>query len=252
MDSHTLCLFLLHKFDLICPIKFTNLHALFSQNNVRIRHAGHELGFREGSLELKNLQYVFYRLQEVGYRQSSLLCFQSHFTAFYLIKKHCHANWTCRAAMHMAKCECANVDVHVCVCEQQQAPRMCSSRLDILFTVPTHWQSFLHCERHSLKHIQTSLPGSTVKLIYLSIAPPVCLSSNPFHHSVILLSVCLHSSVIIRQKNVTHTSSPSPIRLYTSLRSEPRGPRKDTHTQTKLCKDSPQLHHYFFCCDFSV
>lgn len=132
--------------------------------------------------------------------------------------------------MRTEPCERAPVDAHACVCEFEQSPQMCSSRLDFLFTEPTHWQSFPHCERHTPKHIQTSLPGSTVKLIYLSIASPVCLSSNPFHHSVILLSVCLHSSVIIRQKIVTHTSSPELIRLYTSLRSKlQEPPERHTH-----------------------
>lgn len=157
-----------------------------------------------------------------------------------------HANWTYRATMCTASvwvCEPSDAHVVVCVCvcvsvcTFEQSPRMCSPRLGILFTEPTRWQSFAHYGRHTPKHIQTPLPGSTVKLIYLSIASPVCLSGNPFHHSVILLSVCLHSSVIIRQKSVTHTSSPEPIRLYTSLRSEPRGPperRTRTHTHPTL------------------
>lgn len=108
----------------------------------------------------------------------------------------------------------------------------------------------LRREKTYTRRIQTSAPGGTVRLIYLSIAPPVCLSRNPFHHSVILLSVCLYSSVIIRQKNVTHTSSPQPIRLRTSLRSEPRGPRRDSHTTElqEITSITPSSH----CCQISL
>lgn len=112
---------------------------------------------------------------------------------------------------------------------------MCSSRLDILFTEPTHRQSLLHCERHAPKHIQTSLADSTVKLIYLSIAPPACLSSNSFYHSTILFSVCLHSSVIIRPKKCnTYFLSFADKALYTSFRSKLWGPPKDTHTSNSV------------------
>lgn len=125
---------------------------------------------------------------------------------------------------------CSHVNACACARQCEQSPHTCSSRLSIPFTAPTRWQSPPRCERHTPEHIQTPLPGGTVKPIYLSMASPVCLSGNPFHHSVIPLSVCLHSSVIIGQKSVTHTSSLEPIRLYTSLRRKPQGPHKDMHT----------------------
>lgn len=143
-----------------------------------------------------------------GYRQyeeailssqsSFIYCFLSHQKAFFMLIELKEQPCVQRSV----SVRLWNARVCVCVCGFEQWPQTCSSRLDILFTEPTHWQSFLHRERHTPKHIRTSLPGSTVKLIYLSIAPPVCLSSNPFHHSVILLSVCFHSSVIIRQKKM--------------------------------------------------
>lgn len=129
---------------------------------------------------------------------------------------------------------------------------MCSSRLDILFTEPTHRQSLLHCERHAPKHIQTSLADSTVKLIYLSIAPPACLSSNSFYHSTILFSVCLHSSVIIRPKKCnTYFLSFADKALYTSLRSKLWGPPKDTHTHTQVTlRDLTSITPLFFLLSF--
>lgn len=105
----------------------------------------------------------------------------------------------------------------------------CAHPGSIFYSQSPHTDNHSHTVKVTPKHIGNfTARQCTVKRIYLSIAPPVCLSRNPFHHSVILLSVRLHSSVIIRQKNVTHTSSPQPIRLYTSLRSKPRGP-PETH-----------------------
>lgn len=63
-----------------------------------------------------------------------------------------------------------------------------------LTIIPSLWKAY------SYKHIQTSPPGSKVTPQHLSVASPVCLSFLPFHHSAIFLSICLHSSPIVRQK----------------------------------------------------
>lgn len=170
---------------------------------------------------------------------SSIYRFLSHQKAFFML-----IELKDRPCVQHSKC--VHLDVHVCVRASSNNHLECVHPSSIFYSQSLHWQSFPQWERYTPKHIQTSMPDSTVKLIYLSMASPVCLSSNPFHHSVILLSVCLHSSVIIRQKSVTHTSSLELTRLYTSLRSKPR----QRHTPTKLCKNSPQLHHFFFCCNF--
>lgn len=97
---------------------------------------------------------------------------------------------------------------------------------------------------YSYKHIQTSPPGSKAAPRRLSAASPVCLSCHPFHHSVILLSVGLHSSAIIGQKkkSVTHTSS---LRLIRLLHSEV-GRRKEAQAKPRRSSTIISFTVFFF------
>lgn len=138
-------------------------------------------------------------------------------------------------------CVCSHVPACACVRQCEQSPRTCWSGLSIPFTEPTRWQSPPRCERHTPEHIQTSLPGSTVKPIYLSVASPVCLSGNPFHHSAILLSVCLHSSVIIGQKKCNTYFLSWADKTFHITQEETTGAPTKTHIHATLWKNPPEL-----------
>lgn len=119
----------------------------------------------------------------------------------------------------------------VFVCEFAQSPQTCSSRLDILFTELTYQQSLLRGESSSLAH--SDLTARQYSIRDLSIAPPVCSSRSPFHHAVILLSVRLHSSVIIRQKECnTYFRSTADKTLH--IFQEKKHGAPEGHTQSKL------------------
>lgn len=80
--------------------------------------------------------------------------------------------------------------------EFEQSPQTCLSGLSVQFTERARRQS----SPYSFKSAQTPPPGSQVTPRRLSVASPVCLSCHPFHHPVILLSICLHSSAVIGPK----------------------------------------------------